>query len=79
MVNLQKKISSLMDGFRHFTSNNFDFKTVNFQLMEEELNDDDKMTFFCDMNKVMYPIFLNNCLDELIINILLTGSFVALH
>ena len=41
-----------MDGFRHFTSNNFDFKTENFQKMEEELNDDDKKTFFCDMKQV---------------------------
>lgn len=41
-----------MDGFRHFTSNNFDFKTVNFQKLEKELNEKDKKTFFCDMLKV---------------------------
>lgn len=41
-----------MDGFRHFTSNNFDFKTVNFQKLESELNEKDKKTFFCDMLKV---------------------------
>lgn len=53
MVNLQKKISSLMDGFTHFTTNNFDFKTVNFQKMENELNDSDKKIFFCNMNQVI--------------------------
>ncbi|CAO1328112.1 unnamed protein product [Diamesa serratosioi] len=52
MVNLHKKISGLMDGFRHFTSNNFDFKTENFQQMEEELNVRDKKKFFCNMNKI---------------------------
>ena len=41
-----------MDGFRHFTSNKFDFKTVNFQKMESELNEKDRKTFFCDMLKV---------------------------
>lgn len=42
-----------MDGFRHFTSNKFDFKTVNFQKMENELIEKDKKTFFCDMLKVI--------------------------
>lgn len=41
-----------MDGFRHFTSTKFDFKTVNFQKLESELNEKDKKTFFCDMLKV---------------------------
>lgn len=45
-----------MDGFRHFTSTKFDFKTVNFQKLESELNEKDKKTFFCDMLKVRLRI-----------------------
>ncbi|CAO1328087.1 unnamed protein product [Diamesa serratosioi] len=58
MVNLQKKVSVLIDGFRHFTSTKFDFKTVNFQKMETELNEKDKKTFFCDMLKIQRPSYL---------------------
>ena len=52
MVNIQKKVTILMDGFRHFTSTKFDFKTANFQKLESELNEKDKKMFFCDMLKV---------------------------
>lgn len=75
-MNLQKKISSLMEGFRHFVLNNFDFKTEKFQLMEKELSEKDKKTFFCNMNEVNYKIirgFVITIID------LLAGSSVALY
>lgn len=65
MVNIQKKVTILIDGFKHFTSTKFDFKTVNFQKLESELNEKDKKMFFCDMLKVNY-IFIKGLLIKLI-------------
>ncbi|CAO1406103.1 unnamed protein product [Diamesa serratosioi] len=58
LLDIQKKLNSMVFIFKYFTNNNFDFRTDNFRKLSTEMSSQDQQKFNCDIETINLKEYL---------------------